>query len=69
MPFNFKLIAALLAISWVSLSEAADSAIASNLTLYAYGGNITGLTIFYSDGMNDGSAYFFQSLCHSIIMS
>ncbi|KFY81323.1 hypothetical protein V500_11531 [Pseudogymnoascus sp. VKM F-4518 (FW-2643)] len=50
MLFDFKP-AALLAILGATLCEAADSVSASNLTLYAYGRNITGLTVFYGDSL------------------
>lgn len=69
MLFDFKLTAALLAVLGATLSEAADSVSASNLTLYAYGSNITGLAVFYGDGMNNGLIYLFRSLYHSVIMS
>lgn len=65
MLFDFKL-AALLAILGAALCEAVDSVSASNLTLYAYGTNITGLTVFYGDGMNNGPIYLFLSLYHNI---
>lgn len=68
MLFDFKL-AAPLAILGATLCEAVDSVSASNLTLYAYGRNITGLTVFYGDGMNNDLIYLFRSLYHSIIMS
>ncbi|KFY13666.1 hypothetical protein V492_03118 [Pseudogymnoascus sp. VKM F-4246] len=45
------IIPALLAITRVASSQAVDPTSASNFTLYAYGRNITGLTVFYADGL------------------
>ncbi|KFY37259.1 hypothetical protein V494_04840 [Pseudogymnoascus sp. VKM F-4513 (FW-928)] len=45
------IIPTLLAITRVASSQAVDPTSASNLTLYAYGRNITGLTVFYADGL------------------
>ena len=54
MLFDTKFLAALLAISGVNASRTINSrAAASNYTLYAYGTNITGLNVFYADGMNN----------------
>lgn len=53
MLFDFKFIAALLAIPGAISSNAADPIDPSNLTLYAYGKNISGLTVFYGDGMDN----------------
>ncbi|OBT58233.1 hypothetical protein VE04_01301 [Pseudogymnoascus sp. 24MN13] len=51
MLFNSKFIAALLAIPGATSSNAADPIDPSNLSLYAYGRNISGLTVFYGDGL------------------
>jgi hypothetical protein len=53
MLFNSKFIAALLAIPGATSSNAADPIDPSNLSLYAYGRNISGLTVFYGDGMDN----------------
>ena len=59
MLFDTKFLAALLAISGVNASRTINSrAAASNYTLYAYGTNITGLNVFYADGMNNDSVHF-----------
>lgn len=62
MLFDTKFLAALLAISGVNASMTIKSrAAASNLTLYAYGTNITGLNVFYADGMINDSIHFSPS--------
>lgn len=67
MLFDTKFLAALLAISGVNASKLIKSrAAASNLTLYAYGTNITGLNVFYADGMNNDSMHFLPSPGSSI---
>lgn len=71
MFFNAKFVAALLAIcGGVEAKTALKSrTAASKLSLYAYGTNITGLSVFYADSMNNDSIYSRLSLHASVMIS
>lgn len=70
MIFATKLVVPLLAISGVdAFKPIKPRSAASNVTLYAYGANITGLSIFYADSMNNNSIHPFLSLNYCVFIS